>query len=776
MGEYGIGQSVPRLEDARLLTGRGRYVDDGTLPNQALGYVLRSPHAHARVVRIDTAAAKTAPGVVAVLTAADYRADGLTPLPHVGPPVKRRDGQPVHIPPHWPLALDRARYVGEGVAFVVAETLAQAKDAAELIEVEYETLPAVTATEKAIGGPALYDAVPDNESFVYPVGDKAKTEQAIAGAARVIRARMTVSRVLGNAMEVRGCLAEYDARSEKYIVYAPVQHPYVVRRILSQTILKVPETQIRVVVDDVGGSFGIKANLFPEYLLCIWAAKRLGRPVKWLSERSEGHVSDYHGRDNVCDAALALDANGRFLALQIKLLVNIGAYFSPLGSGPATNNLGTLAGVYATPVAYVESVGVLSNTHPTAPYRGAGRPEAAYIIERLVDKAARELGVDGAELRRRNMIPPSAMPFKTAVTFTYDSGDFEAAQAAALTLIDRPGFETRRAASKSRGKLRGLGIAYAIERAAPPGLEYAELRFDATGTATILSGTTQQGQGHVTTYIQVLCERLGIAPDKVRVYEGDTDKIAFGFGAGGSRCSSMGTAAIMIAADKVIAKGKKIAAHALEAAESDIAFAEGTFRIAGTDRSLPLAEMVKIAYDPARLPKDVEGGLYESGTYRGDIACYPNGCHACEIEIDEDTGAVQVLRYVVVDDFGVVINPLLVKGQVHGGVAQGLGQALMENFVYDASSGQVLSGSFMDYCMPRADDMSSFEIETRPTPTTTNPLGVKGAGEAGTVGALPVVMNAVIDALAPLGVRHLDMPASPERVWRAIREAKAARA
>jgi carbon-monoxide dehydrogenase large subunit len=370
------------------------------------------------------------------------------------------------------------------------------------------------------------------------------------------------------------------------------------------------------------------------------------------------------------------------------------------------------------------------------------------------------------------MIPPAAMPFKTAVTFTYDSGEFEAAQAAALKLIDAGNFAARREAARTRGKLRGLGIAYAIERAAPPGLEYAELRFDATGTATVLSGTTSQGQGHVTTYVQVLCERLGLDPAKVRVYEGDTDRIAFGFGSGGSRSSAMGTAAVALAADKIIAKGKKIAAHALEAAETDITFADGAFRIAGTDRKLPFADMVKIAYDPARLPKDVEGGLYESATYRGELASYPNGCHACELEIDEETGAIQILRYVVVDDFGVLVNPLLVKGQVHGGVAQGLGQALMENFVYDGASGQAVTGSFMDYCMPRADDMSSFEIETRPTRTATNPLGVKGAGEAGTVGALPVVMNAVVDALAPLGVRHLDMPASPERVWQAIRRAK----
>lgn len=775
MGEFGIGQSVARLEDQQLLTGRGRFVDDATLANQAQAHVLRSPHAHAEIRNIDAAAARAAPGVIAVLTGEDYRADGFGAIPHIGPAVSARGGKPAFVPPFWPVARERVRYVGDPVALIVAETAAQAKDAAELVAVEYAALPVVTASEKAVaaGAPLLWPQCPGNESFVYAIGDKAKTERAFAEAHRVVAERFVVSRVLANAMEPRGCLAEYDARAERYTLLAPIQHPFVARRVLSQTIFRVPETQVRVVTEDVGGSFGIKANIFPEYVLALWAARRIARPVKWTSERAEGHISDYHGRDNASEAALALDRDGKILALRVRTLVNLGAYFSPLGSGPAINNLGTLAGVYTTPAAHVEVIGVFTNTQPTAPYRGAGRPEAAYVIERLVDLAARELGIDGAELRRRNMIAPAAMPFETALTFTYDGGAFDDIQTEALAIADRAGFETRRAEARQRGKLRGLGLAYVIERAAPPGLEYAELRFDASGTATILSGTTSQGQGHITTYTQVLSEKLGLAPELIRVVEGDTDRIAFGFGAGGSRCSAMGTAAIVLAADKVIAKGRRIAAHVLEAAETDIAFTDGRFVVAGTDRAVPFADIVRIAYDPARLAPDIEPGLNESGTYRGTVASYPNGCHVCEIEIDEETGQLAVLRYVVVDDFGVVLNPLLVKGQVHGGVVQGLGQALMENFVYDAESGQPLAGSLMDYCMPRADDLCAFEIESHPVPTTTNPLGVKGAGEAGAVGALPVVLNAVIDALAPFGVRHLEMPATPHRLWQAIRRAKA---
>ena len=615
------------------------------------------------------------------------------------------------------------------------------------------------------------DEIGSNEAFVYEIGDREAAEAAFAKADHVVEQRFNISRVLANAMEMRGCLAIHDRRSDHFTLRAPIQHPWVARRILAGSVIGTDELSVRVIAPDVGGSFGIKANIYPEYLIALFAAKRTGRPVKWMSDRSEGFLSDFHGRDNVADAALALDAEGRFLGFRLRNLVNIGAYFSTLGSGPATNNLGGLSGVYTTPAAHVEVIGVLTNSHPTAPYRGAGRPEASFIIERLIDIAARELGFDPVDLRRRNLIPPEAMPFKTSLVFTYDSGNFAKNMDDALRLIDRDGFAARRAQSEAAGKLRGLGIANAIERAAPPGLETAEIRFDPSGTVTILSGTTQQGQGHTTMYTQLLCDRLGLEPDRVRVIEGDTDRLAFGFGSGGSRSSAMGSAALMMATDKVIEKGCEIAAHLMEAAADDIEFADGAFAVAGTDRSVPLADIVRTAFTPAALPDGIEPGLWAQASYKGNVASYPNGCHACEVEIDPETGAVEILKYVVVDDFGTILNPLLVKGQVHGGVAQGAGQILLETALYDGD-GQLVTASFMDYGMPRADDLSDFEVLPNPVPTATNPLGVKGVGEAGTVGAMPTVMNAIVDALGPFGIRDLDMPASPSRVWAAIRDAQ----
>jgi aerobic carbon-monoxide dehydrogenase large subunit len=774
MGEFGASRPVARREDRQLLRGRGRFTDDRNLPDLAHAHVLRSPHGHARIGAIDTTRAMAAPGILAVLTGADYQADGLGALPHIGPPVTRRGGSPAFVPPFAALTRDRARFVGDAVAVIVAENRDAARDAAEMIEIRYEPLPAVTESIEAVaeGSTDLWPQAPGNECFVHQIGDKPATEAAFAAASHVIRQRFVISRVLANAMECRGCIADYDGREERYFLNAPIQHPFVARKLLAENILGVPETRVRVVTEDVGGSFGIKANIYPEYILALWASKRIGRPVKWISDRSEGHLSDFHARDNVSDAELALDGDGKFLGFRLRTLVNLGAYLSTLASGPATNNLGTLSGVYTTPAAHVEVVGVFTNTQPTAPYRGAGRPEAAYVIERMVDLAARELGIPAAEIRRRNIIPPDAMPYKTALTFTYDSGAFEHNMDDALKLIDADGYGVRRAQSESRGRLRGLGLAYAIERAAPPGLEYAEIRFDPTGNATVLSGTTSQGQGHATTYTQLLCDRLGLAPEMIDVIEGDTDRIAFGFGSGGSRSAAMGGAAVILAADKIIEKARNIAAHMLETSEADIAFADGRFTVSGTDRSLPLGEIVKRAFVPAQLPDHIEPGLYECATYRGRHPSYPNGCHACEIEIDPETGALDMLRYIVVDDFGTLINPLLVKGQVHGGIAQGAGQVLMEKFVYDHDSGQVLSGSFMDYAMPRADDFCNFEVQSNPVPTGTNPLGVKGAGEAGAVGALPAVMNAIVDALAPLGIHHVEMPASPQRIWETIRNTR----
>ncbi len=773
MVEYGVGQSVPRLEDEALLTGRGLFGDnDGA--HALRGHVLRAPHAHARIRSISTAAALRCPGVAAVLVGADYRADGLGPIPHVGPSVRRRGGADPATPPYYPLAEERVRHVGEGVAFVVANTLEQARDAAERIAVDYEPLPAVVATEETLdpGRPNVWEGCPGNEAFVHEVGDRAATEAAFAQAHRVVRRRLAISRVLANAMEPRGCVARWDLRRGTLRLRAPVQHPFVVRSVLARHILGIDERRIHVEVDDVGGSFGIKANIYPEYLLAIWAARRLGQAVKWTGERGEGFLSDYHGRDNLTEAALALDSAGRFLGLKIRTIVNLGAYLSPLGAGPAVNNLGSLAGVYRTPTAHVEVRGALSHTQPTAPYRGAGRPEAAHVIERLIDAAAWETGIDRIELRRRNMIAPQEMPFATPLGFTYDSGDFAANMDRALALAEAQGFAGRRSAAARRGRLRGLGLANAIERAAPPGLEYAEIRFDPSGTATVLCGATSQGQGHMTSFAQVLADRLGLAPDTLRFVQGDTELLPFGFGSGGSRISAMGTAALMRAADRILAKARIIAAHALEAAEADVAFEDGRFVIAGTDRSITLAEVARRAFQPGLLPAGLDPGLYESGTYRASVASYPNGCHVCEVEIDRETGAVEILRYVVVDDFGTLINPLLVKGQVHGGVAQGAGQALMEAMVFDSSSGQVLAGSFMDYAMPRGADLCAIEVESNPVPTTTNPLGVKGAGEAGNVGALPAVTSAVGDALSVLGISDLAMPATSERVWRALHDAR----
>ena len=775
MGEYGISQSIPRFEDPKLLTGGGDFIDDDNAHGQLHGVVVRSPHAHADIAGIDASAALASEGVVAVFTGRDYTDAGWGTIPHIGPPVKRRGGADFILPDFYPLAVDRVRMVGEGVAFVIAETATQAKDAADLVVVDYDPLPGSADTASALDDDAtiLWPDIGNNEALVHEIGDKPATENAFDRADHVIEQRFNINRVLGNAMEMRACIAIHDGRTDHYTLRAPVQHPWLVRKILSATVIGVDEFKIRVIAPDVGGSFGIKANVYPEYLMALFAARQSGRPVKWTSERTEGFLSDFHARDNVADAALALDKDGKFLGFRLRNLVNIGAYFSPIGAGPATNNLGTLSGVYTTPAAYVEVVGVFTNSHPTAPYRGAGRPEAAFIIERMIDIAACELGFDPIDLRRRNVIPADAMPYKTSLTFTYDSGEFEKNMDDALRLADVDGYAARKAQSDADGKLRGLGIANAIERAAPPGVETAEIRFDPSGTVTMLSGTTHQGQGHTTMYTQLLCDRLGLEADQVRVIEGDTDRLAYGTGAGGSRSSAMGTAALVMAADKIVEKGRQIASVVLEAAVDDIEFEDGTYTIAGTDRNVSLADVVRNAFTGANLPEGMEPGMLAHAAYHGKEPSYPNGCHVCEVEIDPETGMVEVLNYVVVDDFGTILNPLLVHGQVHGGVAQGVGQILLENTVYDAD-GQLLTASFMDYGMPRADNFCNIRVQANSVPTATNPLGVKGVGEAGCVGAMPVMMNAVMNALSPLGIRDLDMPASPARVWAAIRDAEKA--
>ncbi len=772
MGEYALGQPVPRSEDPRLLSGGGRYVDDVQLPNTAYGYVLRSPHAHAKINAMDTRAAKAAPGVLLVLTGEDWAASGWG-NPPIASGRKRPDGSPMFSPPMPPLVTGRVRRVGDYVAFVVAETLAQAKDAAELIEIDYDILPSVTDTAEAgkPGAPAVWDECPDNICFVHEAGKKQETEAAFAKADKIIKHTFVITRVMAASMEPRGCTADYNRFEDSYTFYTTLQgvHPY---RATLARMLRVPESKVRVIAGDVGGSFGMKSSVYPEGPLCLLASRKLGRPVKWLADRSEAFLSDYGGRDNISTAELALDADNRFLGFRVTTIANLGAYVASATPNPAVNNIGTLAGVYTTPAIHVTVTGVLSNSNSMAPYRGAGRPEAAYVIERIIDVAADELGIDPAELRRINTIPPDAMPFKTGLTFTYDCGAFEKNMDMTLEMAAYAGFEKRRAEAKARGRLRGIGLSNTIERAAAPGIEAAEIRIDRSGTMTILAGSCTQGQGHETVFKQIVCDKLGLKPEQVHYVWGDTEKVAFGHGTGGSRSATLGGSAVLMATDKVIAKASRIAAHKLECAGEDIVFSEGTFSVAGTDRSISFAEVAKFASNPGDIPDGMEPGLNEDATYTAKTMNYPNGCHVCELEIDPDTGVVDILDYNVVDDVGTVMNPLLLKGQIHGGVAQGIGQALMEIISYD-EGGQLITGSFMDYAMPRAESISYMEVKSNPVPTKTNPLGVKGAGEAGNVGGLPAVMNAVIDALSPLGVRHLDMPCTPERVWRAIQEAKA---
>lgn len=774
MSKYGIGQPVLRFEDPRLLRGQGRFVNDVNLPGQAHAVFVRSPHAHAQIRAIDVEAARKAPGVVAVLTGHDVKADGLG-MPKANMPRKRPDGKPMYAPQRPPLVTDRVRYVGDPVVMVVADTLAQAKDAAELVNIDYEAIPSVTQTADTVkpGAPAVWDDCPDNISNNVERGKKADTEAAIASAARVVKRRYVITRVHAQYMEPRGTLGVYDPGEDRLTLYADVQYPHRVRNMLAQNVFKVPESKMRVIAQDVGGGFGTKGWQYVEHRLTLWAAKKLMRPVKWTCERSEAVMADEHGRDNIGEITLALDKDNKFVALKLEMLANIGAYvgsdrnlLSPFGM------IGTVLGVYRIPTAYINVVGVLSNTNPTAPYRGAGRPEAIYLIERLIDDAARELGLDRVELRRKNILPESALPYQSPVGPFYDCGKFEENMDMALKLADVAGYAKRAEESKKRGRLRGLGIVNAIEQAAGTAQpEYAEVRFNPSGTAALLMGTKAQGQGHETMFKQILNERLGIDPNDVQYIDGDTDRVAFGMGTNGSRSTVLGGSALHLAAGKVIEKGRKLAGHLLEAGEQDIEFADGSYRVKGTDRNVSLKQVAMAAFNPTKWPKGFEGGLYENATYLGQKDTYPNGCHICEVEVDPDTGEVRLDRYAVVDDVGTVMNPIGLKGQIHGGVAQGVGQILSEQVVWDSESGQLLTASFLDYAMPRADMIPSMEIKSNPVPTQYNPLGAKGAGEAGTVGAMPAVMNAVIDALAPLGVKDVAMPATAQNVWRAIQQA-----
>ena len=767
--QFGIGQPVRRVEDRRFITGRGCYLDDITRPREAFAYMLRSPHAHARIAALDAAAAAAMPGVAGVFTGADLARDGIGDIPCVSGVAG------AVLPPRPALAQERVRHVGDTVAMVVADSLAAARDAAEAIAVTYEVLPAVTDTALALdpAAPKVWDA--GNLCFDWSVGDRAAVERAAAGARHRVSLSLVNNRVVVHSMEPRGAIGEYDPGEDAYTLWSSTQGSHFVRNLLAEAVFRVPENRIRVVTRDVGGGFGMKLFLYPEHVLVLWAAKKLGRPVKWVPERGDSFVTDTQGRDNVTRLDLALDDELRVLALAVEITANMGAYLSNFAPEIPTYSGAVMhSGVYRIPAIHVGVKGVFTHTVPVDAYRGAGRPEAAYALERLLDVAARRLGVAPDELRRRNFIAPAAMPYATPLGLTYDSGEFARNMQDALAAADAAGFAARKAASRARGRYRGLGHATYIEQSGMPPDEFAELRFDPAGTLTILMGTQSSGQGHHTAYAQLAAERLGLPLDKVRVLQGDTHAIAFGRGTGGSRSLPVGGAALAHAADKLIAKGKKIAAHLLEAAEADIAFTDGAFAIAGTDRSVSLEAVARAAFAPGALPEGIEPGFAESGHFTPPAPTFPNGCHVCEVEVDPETGVIDIVRYLVVDDFGTVVNPLLLAGQVHGGVAQGIGQAMLERVVFDPGSGQLLSGSLTDYALPRADDLPPIEFRYNVVPCRTNPLGLKGAGEAGAIGAPPALVNAVVDALAELGIEHIDMPLRPETVWRRIRDARKA--
>lgn len=774
MGQFGIGQPVRRKEDVRFIAGTGRFTDDVNLPEQAHAYLLRSPHAHARLNRIDAAAAKAAPGVLAVYTHADLASAGLGVI-QCTVPLKNKDGSD-YIDPGRPLLADtRVRCVGDPVAIVVAETLDQAKDAAELIAVDYEPLPVVIDPVLAVkpGAPRLHDAVADNVALDWALGDPKATNEAFAKAKRIVKLDLAINRVVVSSMEARSVVGAYDTASGRFTVHLGTQGVFNARRNIAKN-LGVGEDKVRVVTLDVGGSFGMKGFDFPENTLMPFAARMLGRPVKWASERQEAFLSDSQGREQRVHAELALDENARFLAIRAESLANVGAYLSSFSLFiPTLAGYRLLTGAYRIPAAYVNVRAVFTNTIWVDAYRGAGRPETSYILERLVDTAARETGLSRDEIRRRNFVPPEAMPYQTPMIAQYDSGDFPATMALSLKRAGWADFEARRAEAKRRGKLRGIGMSYYIEVTANAPQEAADIRFTADGRVRMGIGAGPSGQGHETAFAQILDEKLGIPIDMVDFVHGDSDQLKQGSGTGGAKTLMLAGTALVDASEKIIVKGRKLAGHFLEAAEQDIEFHDGAFAIAGTDRSITVLELARRTREAAKLPDGVPHSLDDIGLSTATKNTFPSGCHVCEAEIDEETGVAQVCSYSLVDDFGRVVNPLIVEGQIHGGIAQGIGQALMEDTIFDPESGQLLSGSFMDYAMPRAADIPDFQIAFNNVPCTTNVLGIKGVGEAGSVGALGAVMNAVIDALAPLGIRNFDMPATPPRIWQAIQKAKA---
>ncbi|MGY6644997.1 MAG: xanthine dehydrogenase family protein molybdopterin-binding subunit [Salinarimonas sp.] len=778
----GIGAPVRRKEDQRFITGKGRYTDDLTRPGQAHAYFVRSPHAHAEIVKIDKAAAEAMPGVLAVLTGDDLAADNIGGL-ICGWMIHSKDGTPMKAGAHPALAQGKVRYVGDHVAVVVAETLAQARDAAEAVEVDYKLLPAIAETAKARSSKVVvHDVAPDNTVYEWHLGDKDATEAAFKKAKHVTSLDITNNRLIPNPIETRAAIGEYDMGTDTYTLYTTSQNPHVARLVLSAFIGIAPENKLRVIAPDVGGGFGSKIFIYAEETVCVWASKKVGRPVRWNSDRTEAFLSDAHGRDHVTRAQLALDDSGKILGLRVHTIANLGAYLSTFSSSvPTYLYAPLLSGQYDIPAIYAEVDGVYTNTAPVDAYRGAGRPEATFVVERLVEVAARELGMDPAKFRKKNYI--KRFPHQTPVIMNYDVGDYGASLEKALEMADYKGFNKRKRESAKNGKLRGIGFSSYIEACgiapsqavgslgAGVGLwESAEVRVNPTGSVEVLTGSHSHGQGHETTFAQLVCERLGVDINQVNIVHGDTDKVQFGMGTYGSRSGAVGMSAITRAIDKVIEKGKKVAAYAMEASEKDIEFADGKFSVAGTDKSMAFGEIALQAYIAHKFSgQDLEPGLKEGAFYDPTNFTFPAGMHICEVEIDPDTGVTTIERFTAVDDFGVVINPMIVEGQVHGGIAQGVGQALLENAVYD-ESGQLVTASYMDYAMPRADDLPSFDVGMTVTPCPSNPLGIKGCGEAGAIAAPPAVINAITNAV---GHEDVPMPATPRAVWHAIHKAKA---
>lgn len=778
----GIGAAVKRVEDARFLTGRGNYTDDIELPNQTYAYILRSPHAHATLNSVDTSAAKSAEGVVAVFTGDDMQVGSLP----CGWQVDDKHGNPMKEPAHPPLAQGRVRHVGDQVAVVIAESYAQAKAAAELISVDYGELPAVVDMRKALaGGQSVHDEAPNNLCYDWEIGDKSEVDAAFDKAHHVTSLNLVNNRVVPNAMEPRSAIGDYSQATGEYTLYTTSQNPHVIRLLMGAFVLQIPEHKLRVVAPDVGGGFGSKIYHYAEEAIVTWAAPKVGRPIKWTADRSEAFLTDAHGRDHITKAELALDADGKFVGLRVDTIANMGAYLSTFAPCVPTYLYATLlAGVYTTPLIHCNVRAVFTNTAPVDAYRGAGRPEASYLIERLVSRAAREMGIAQDEIRRKNFIPTDAFPYQTPVALQYDSGDYFATLKRAQEIADVDGFAARKAASEANGKLRGLGYSTYVEACgiapsavvgslgARAGLfESANIRVNPTGSVTVFTGSHSHGQGHETTFAQLVSDTLGLPLDQIEISHGDTNKVAFGMGTYGSRSLAVGGEAMMKAMNKIIDKSKKIAAHVLEAAEADIEFKDGKFSVSGTDKEMAFGDVALTAYVPHNFPHEtLEPGLEEQAFYDPMNFTYPGGCHIVEVEVDPDTGVTTVEKVSACDDVGRVINPMIVAGQTHGGLAQGIGQAMLEGCIY-GEDGQLVTGSYMDYTMPRADDLPSFDTDTAVTLCAHNSLGVKGVGETGAIGSPPAVINAIVDALSAYGIDDLPMPATPQVVWEAIQNA-----